>query len=771
MLRFARFSLLPMVLTATLLAQVLAGGKALGEGVPPDANVAASRMRPVVSGGQNPATAEGDTRGSGVLEEVVVTATFRDIPLTQAPVSATVLNSATLQQAGQQHFQDVLALVPNLNWAGGSSRPRNFQIRGVGEREQYEGAPDPSVGFLIDDIDFSGIGMPATLFDTRQVEVLRGPQGTRYGANALAGLIVVRTEEPAQEFGVDTELSAGDYGTWSAGVAATGPVESLDSAWRLSVQQYRSNGFRRDVYLHRDATNDRDELSARFKWRWQPTEDTRVDFTLLHADLDNGYDAFSIDNSRISQTDRPGKDTQRSTGGAVKVTTPAAAGTLLTAIATYADSKMINNFDDDWGNAQLWAPYTYDYYEGTTRDRKAGSLELRLASNRGGARAAGSGAKEAGVSAGVGREAGEAAADGAGIDWLIGVYALDLRESLTRFAKGIYEDPSDPLSLSTLDDSLASHYSAKNLALFGQLEGRLAERWRWSAGARVEQRKGDYRDSGIQGGLPEQENFTASDHMAGGQFTLSHDLGSRASLYASVSRGYKAGGFNLGTVPADSRRFDPEYLWNYEVGAKGVWFDGRLAADTAVFFEKRRDMQIRDGQQLIAGDPSSFVFVTRNASGGSNYGLESSLRWRVVPQFTAEASLGLLRTRYLDYAPEGVDLSRRDQAHAPRYEFALSGLWVHPSGWMARVDLTGMDAFYFDVPPNDTRSHAYALTNVKLGYAAERWSAYAWGRNVFDRVYAVRGFFFGNEPPNFADSLYIQRGDPRQFGVTFQFRL
>jgi iron complex outermembrane recepter protein len=104
-----------------------------------------------------------------------------------------VLDARLLQSAGLQHLQDVLGLVPNLNWSGGTSRPRYFQLRGIGELEQYQGAPNPSVGFLIDDIDFSGVGMPATSFDVEQVEVLRGPQGTRYGANALAGLINVRT--------------------------------------------------------------------------------------------------------------------------------------------------------------------------------------------------------------------------------------------------------------------------------------------------------------------------------------------------------------------------------------------------------------------------------------------------------------------------------------------------------------------------------------------------------------------------------------------------
>jgi iron complex outermembrane receptor protein len=109
-------------------------------------------------------------------------------------VSVTVMGGDTLREAGVQHLQDVLGLVPNLNWASGSSRPRYFQLRGIGENDQWQGAPNPSVGFLIDGMDFSGVGMAATLFDVEQVEVLRGPQGAIHGANALAGLINVRTQ-------------------------------------------------------------------------------------------------------------------------------------------------------------------------------------------------------------------------------------------------------------------------------------------------------------------------------------------------------------------------------------------------------------------------------------------------------------------------------------------------------------------------------------------------------------------------------------------------
>src|SRR5262249_33099070 len=152
------------------------------------------------------------------LEEVVVSATLlRDQNLQEVPASVTVLNAATLNRSGQQHFEDVLALVPNLTWAGGTSRPRYFQIRGIGEREQYEGAPNASVGFLIDDVDFSGIGMPATLFDMSQVEVLRGPQGTRLGANALAGLISMRSADPSMTPALSVDATGADYDTGSVG--------------------------------------------------------------------------------------------------------------------------------------------------------------------------------------------------------------------------------------------------------------------------------------------------------------------------------------------------------------------------------------------------------------------------------------------------------------------------------------------------------------------------------------------------------------------------
>ena len=695
----------------------------------------------VLTASTGPAVAAPD---EAALEEVVVSATvLRDQNIQQVPASVTVLNAATLGRAGQQHFEDVLALVPNLSWAGGTSRPRYFQIRGIGEREQYEGAPNPSVGFLIDDVDFSGIGMPATLFDVSQVEVLRGPQGTRLGANALAGLISIHGADPSTTPALAVEASGADYDTGSVGLVATGPVESLDSAWRLSVQKFRSDGFRNDVFLNRKDTNNRDELSARFKWRWNASDDTRVDFTLLHSDIDDGYDAWSIDNTWRSQSDRPGVDTQRATAASVRLTSGAWSPGTLTVIGAYAKSDSVNSYDGDWGNAQLWAPYTYDYFARSDRDRTTGSLEVRFAS------------PEA-------RTPGELA-------WLVGVYGLRMTEDGRDTSVGVYVDPFAPENDGSLDDFLTSRYHATNAAVFAQLDGLVTQRLRWSAGLRTEQRKADYRDSGVWQSAPRVSNLDSRDNMVGGQVSLSMDFSDASTGYVAISRGYKAGGFNLGRVPQDRLQFQPEYLWNYEAGVKQTWLGGRLYTDMSVFYSRRRNMQVRTGDQLDRSDPNSFVFFTDNAAAGYNYGVESSLRWQVTERWDVNASLGLLRTRYLDYAQGGVDFPNREQANAPKYQAALSAGWHHPRGWTARAELSALDSFYFDVPPNDTRSNSYVLTNLQFGYEAARWSAYLWGRNVFNEVYAVRGFFFGNEPPDFPNKQYIQRGDPRQVGVTFHY--
>lgn len=674
---------------------------------------------------------------SDVLEEVIVTSTLRQQALVDVPSSISVLDAAVLRDAGEQHFEDVLTQVPNLHWAGGTSRPRFFQLRGIGEREQWQGAPNPSVGFLIDDMDFSGVGMSATLFDVDRIEVLRGPQGLRYGANALAGLIAVRSAAPKDTLGFSTEASYGDYGTESLGAVATGPVDALNSAWRIGVQRYRSDGFRDDAWLGRDDTNNRDELTARAKWRWQPGEDTTVDLTWLHTDLDNGYDAWSIDNSRRSLADRPGKDSQQADGGALRIETGAGSLGTATVIATALQADGEYSYDEDWGNSESWLPYTYDYFYRSLSDRKAYSLEARLASD-------------------------EPVAGG--IAWLVGAYALDVDYRLNEQRDGVFIDPFYPEYSGTADDRISSHYDARNVALFGQLDGLFSDQWGWSFGLRTEQRDARYRDQSLNDGIAASTDTDDRETMWGGQASIHFDVRENLRTFATLSRGYKAGGFNLGEAAAIKERFAPEILWSVDVGAKGEWFERRLYADITAFYMQREDMQVSTGVQL-PGPAGGYIFITDNASSGRNIGLETSVRWQLNDQLEIGGSLGLLDTRYSGYRSAGVDLSDRDQAYAPEYKAAVNATWRSATGLMARIDVTAVDDYYFDIPPNDQRADAYALTNLKAGYEGEHWSVYLWSRNVFDEDYLVRGFYFANEPPDWTDTRYTQLGEPRTVGI------
>ena len=662
------------------------------------------------------------------IDEIIVTADFRGRALSDLPASVTVFNASELEQRAVQHFEELVNAVPNLNWSGDGHRARYFQIRGAGELEQYQGAPNPSVGFLIDDIDFSGIGTIATLFDMQQIEILRGPQGTRYGANALAGLIYMQSTLPTPDWNGQFELMAADDNAHSAGFALGGALNKDDSLMlRLSLQEYQSDGFRDNPYLGRTDSNGRDETTARGRLRWQPGEDWQVDVAVLFAEADNGYDAFALDNSYTVLSDKPGQDAQRSSGASMKIQYHGWADFEFTSITALADSDIEFSYDADWGNDDSWMPVTYDYISISQRKRRTLSQEFRFS----------------------------------GANWLAGIYALRLDDELDTFNWGDYYDPFYDYA-DSLNATLLSDYEATNLAAFGQYEFELSDVTRISAGLRVERRTTQYDDTD---GLSE----SPSESMWGGELSLSHDHSASVTSFITLSRGYKAGGFNLGLVPDDRREFGAEQMWNLEAGIKSGWLDDRLQVNASLFHSRRDDQQVRTSFQLDPGDPASFVFFTDNAAEGETLGLEAEMRWFPNEAWELYASVGLLDATFDTFETPQINLDGRQQAHAPDYSYAIGGRYTHPTGFFVRVDITARDAFFYDVS-HDQKSQSYELANARIGYDADTWSVQLWARNLFDKDYTVRGFYFGNEPPDFPAALYTRFGDPRQVGVTFEKR-
>ncbi len=679
------------------------------------------------------AMADAPTLEDAGVDEVVVTADLRNRQLRDLPASATVLDSRTLQSAGVQHFQDVLSLVPNLNWSAGTSRPRFFQLRGIGELEQWQGAPNPSVGFLIDGVDFSGVGMPATLSDIERVEVLRGPQGTIYGANALAGLIAINTRAPRREPELDANATFGDYGTYGANAVIGGPLGSGEAAWRLVAGNYRSDGFRRDAFLGRDDTNGYDETSARFRLGARPFEHLGVDLTAMWVDLDNGYDAFAIDNSRVTHSDQPGRDAQVARALAIKLDYDGAQAFDVVSRTSFGATRNVYSFDGDWGNPEFWSDYTADpfqYFQRFDRERRTLSQDLRFLSRR-------------------------SVDDGAGFSWLAGVYLLRTDEQVGEF--NAWND-----AFGAGEDFFSSDYRATNLAGYGELEWRIGERTVFAAGARVETRRADYDDSA---GLV----FSPDETMSGGSLTLRHTLAGGGNVYARLARGYKAGGFNIGAdLPPGATAFDAEILHNFEAGWRAADESGTWSTDLALFYMRRANQQVPITEQLNPNDPLSFVLYTANAARGENYGLEATLRWQLHESLLLDLRGALLETRYIGYQFGDRDLDGREQAHAPQYQYDLGVEYRQPRGFFARIDIAGVDDFHFDAS-HDERAPSRVLTHLKAGFSGQRWHAEVWVRNLFDRYYAQRGFRFGLVPPDFPATRYVQAGDPRHMGVTVSY--
>ena len=671
------------------------------------------------------------------LDEVVVSGDYRGRPLAEVPASISILDQQTISETAVQHFEELIGGLANLNWSGDGHRARYIQIRGVGELAQYQGAPNPSVGFIVDDIDFSGIGTIATLWDIDHVEVFRGPQGFRYGANALAGMIFMQSTAPSDDFEGNFQLTAGGDDARGGGVALGGPIGEKGAGYRLSAHHFQSNGFRDNPFLGREDTNGRDETSARARFDWTAGDNWSFRAVGMYSDVDDGYDAFAIDNSLTVLSNRPGKDAQRSMGASFYIDWDGSSNVRITSVSSIAESDIDFAFDADWGNDEAWDPVLYDYISQNDRKRTTINREIRLMSTE------------------------NSRFFNDTTDWLVGFYINQLRESLTTVNQGEYYDPGFDFA-DSLDDRLDSDFEALNIAAFGQLDRHIGDRGKLTVGVRVERRDIEYVDSS---GL----DLMPSEPMWGGEVAYLHTFNADTNGFIILSRGYKGGGFNLGVVPDGRREFDSESMWNFEIGTRTSFAADRVLLGASVFYNLREDQQVETSFQIDPNDPASFVFFTDNAAEGETFGLEADVRWLPTDRLELYANLGLLRARFNDFVTPQVDASGRDQAHAPRYTFAAGAVYRHESGWFGRIDVTGKDEFYFDVS-HDQVSEAYSVTNARLGYEADRWTAQLWLRNAFDERYAVRGFFFGNEPPLFPPTLYIRQGDPRQLGVTFDMR-
>jgi iron complex outermembrane recepter protein len=672
------------------------------------------------------------------IEEIIVTSDFRDTTLLQTPASVTVIDSTTIAQRQARHLEQVLNLAPNVNFSSGASRGRFIQIRGIGERSQFIEPLNPSVATLVDGIDFTGIAGAATTMDIAQIEILRGPQGTLYGANALAGLINLRSNQPTEQFEGNFQASVGGYDT-STLVAAVGGPASESLGYRVAVQQHSSDGFIENDFLQRDDTNNIDEFSLRTILHWQASEALDMKLTLFHVDADNGYDAFSLDNTRHTLSDTPGHDRHKATAIAIESSWQGAESFKIVSLASFADNDLEYGYDEDWAfpdicTGQPCEGWEYNSADNYSRERGNGSLDIKLVST----------------------------ADGrilnASSDWVLGIYWRDQDEQLLRQQTG--------------EDGFTSDFDTTNKALYGQLDTQLSDSLTLISGLRLENRDATYTDSDLVA-------HGVSESLWGGRLALQYQITEDQMIYGLVSRGYKAGGVNSNpSLTFEDRQFDTELMWNVEAGIKGRWHDDRLQARLAAFYQKRDDIQIKQSLVQSREDSNAVDFTDYfgNAASGANYGLEVEFNWLATESLAWFGAIGLLSADY--DIPLSDNLNSRQQAQAPDYQFSLGGRYQVNDVVSFTVDVEGKDKFYLSSSHNE-QSQAYELINAQINVLLGGWELSFWGRNLTDKDVIVRGFnfagfsgeeFYGNDPRKFyATEGYFQLGEPRMFGLSGKY--
>jgi len=582
-----------------------------------------------------------------------------------------------------------------VNVASGASRARYFQIRGIGERSQFISPINPSVGLYVDGIDLSRSGASATLFDIDQVEVIRGPQGTKFGANALAGIINIRANEPTNEWEGKISAGLGNFDSQTLGLATGGPLIKDVLLGRFSLHSNQSDGYFTNDFLGREDTNNIDETTARAHLKWHVNDDVDVDVRYLHLDIDNGYDTFNFDNDRTTNSDEPGKDTQETDAFSIDTRWDMNDKVTLETSASHSRSDLEYSYDDDWSYVgefdDSFFPYSgFDQY---VRERENTALEVRLLSG-----------DEGQVFNGT-------------TDWVAGIYRSDKSEDLTR-------------NYTFLDEVFKNTYDTQNTAIYGQFDSYLTDKAKLITGLRVEEWSADYTDTN-------DNDISVGETLYGGKLGVEYEVSDNHLTHITLSRGYKAGGVNPSNdLSPEQLSFDTEFLWNFELGINSSLLDDTLKTRVSVFYAKRKDQQTENSiaVDVDGTNATRFEDLTSNAASGSNYGLEAELDWAVNKKLSLVASVGLLEAEFDEYVTPDNDFSGRDQAHAPNYQYSLGAEYELIPNFTAGISLEGKDGFFFS-DSHSERADSYNVVNANLVYKRKNITTTIWARNLFDEDY------------------------------------
>lgn len=666
------------------------------------------------------------------LDSITVTAEKREGEAREVPASLTVLSDVQLEDAGVVDTEGLINEVPNMHMidAGNHSSAGFFSLRGI--TPVMEG--EQSVGFFVDDVYHSTFD--AGLFDVERIEVLKGPQGTLYGRNTLAGVVNVLTKSPTQDWQGEASLSAGELNSLALQAVVSGPLLENKLLMRLAVRKATSDGGFKNQLTGNDKSDERDDMSVRGKLKWLLNERSQVELSHELQHGRNGNASFKIIGTGADDPHQVNMDYEGFAdldASATKLRLNYSGdGYEFTSITAHTDEQIVDSIDLDFS--------TLDFMRLDTDvavDRV--SQEVRLLSN-----------------------------NDTGIEWLAGVYLFQ-EKSATEFFVDMRQGVPE-YGLPPFKDITESQTDSDGYALFGQLGYQITDRLKLSAGLRYDYESKDFEikqfTDPVLGDTVSLEDDADFDSWLP-KLALAYEVSPFLNTYATIARGYKSGGFNrLASIdnPNIDIFFEPEFTWNYEVGFKSSWLNNRLDITGALFHIDWSDQQIE--QQFY---PQS---VTTNAGESTSQGLELELTAKASSNLQLSAGLGYTHAKFDSYRDDLVDTvsgevigvadySGNRTPYVPQVTYNLAADLQIDANWFARLGLRGNGDYYHDVQ-NTIKEEAYQIVNARLGYEKEQFQLYLWAKNLLDEEYGVRAFDF----PGLG--TISRAGAPRTLGVTLK---
>ena len=677
-------------------------------------------------------------------ERTVVTAAKTGaLDVQRTPMAVSVLPTTELQRIDAHSVGSLNGLAPGVTFSQNSDYAQ-LTIRGIGSTVVFAGS-DPSSAVYADGVYIARpVAVMADFLDLERVEVLRGPQGTLYGRNAVGGAVNVITKGPTNDLDTSVRVSAGNFESLRTEARVSGPIVRNRVLASAAFLRRLREGFVRDVD-HPERPLGSEDATA-FSTKVQLLLDRQTDLLisgdythrdptpLTYAKVLAVKPGFQIDNPAgfyDVRTSAPAENRTVQFGSSARFSTRLPAAITLTSLTAFRKLDFDNRNDADITELRLTAGHVREIQHQWSEEITFSTQRDRLT-------------------------------------WIGGLFL---------FSESDRQPVSVAVEASRLENRFEADVSARSAAGFGQATIGLTRRMSATAGLRYSRERKSTESHGqvYTSDLPAVQvagtGYAFTDTISHAAWTpkFGVDLRVRPNLltYASATRGFKSGGFNL-TSRAAGRGYAPEFAWSYEGGMKSTLAGGRATINVAAFQTDYSDLQVQTA--ILPG-----VIDISNAAAATIRGVEVESAFRLAPAARVGGHLAWLDATYDRHLAVGADGSTQDVTgrqlnNAPRWSGLMWLEWNAAIGRRAivstRADWRWQSTVFF-TPLNDRvqqqRPYGVLGLNAELKPHQRRWSVGVWARNLTNREYLTGTF--SSPPP----AIGGRPGEPRQAGLQFSF--